>query len=167
MVSAMAFGVAISFTASWKLAAVILASCPLLVIGNMLNMRNMKRGQQGSAKAYKDSSGVMAEAIDAMREVKAYGLHSYIKDAYVELLEDPLKEEKKAAVIGGLCFGFTQLTIFGFYALAFWYGGKLITDGDTTYPDFLRGLFGLAFAAGGAGNAAVFMGDQAKGDCRC
>ncbi len=50
----------------------------------------------------------------------------------------------------------------GFYALTFWFGGKLVAKGEIEFRQMMKAIFALAFAASGAGQAAAFAGDQAK-----
>ena len=52
--------------------------------------------------------------------------------------------------------------MFGFYALTFWYGGKLVSEGELEFGDMIKAIFALAFAAQGAGQASAFAGDKAK-----
>lgn len=38
----------------------------------------------------------------------------------------------------GLGFGFSQFAVFSVYALAFWYGGQLMREGQMTFADVLK-----------------------------
>ena len=38
----------------------------------------------------------------------------------------------------GLGFGFSQFAVFSVYALAFWYGGQLIRNGEMTFSEVLK-----------------------------
>merc|ERR1711990_1029226 len=58
--------------------------------------------------------------------------------------------------------GLIQVIMFGVYALAFYIGGKFVADGTIGFNDFFMALFGMAFAASGVGQAAIFAGDAAK-----
>ena len=64
--------------------------------------------------------------------------------------------------MAGLGFSFNNLVMFGFYALTFWYGGKLVSEGELLFGDMMKAIFALAFAAQGAGQASAFAGDKAK-----
>ena len=38
----------------------------------------------------------------------------------------------------GLGFGFSQFAVFSVYALAFWYGGRLMRSGEMSFKDVLK-----------------------------
>jgi ATP-binding cassette, subfamily B (MDR/TAP), member 1 len=58
--------------------------------------------------------------------------------------------------------GMIQLIMFGVYAAAFYVGGVFVADGRIGFDDFFMAMFGMAFAASGLGQAAIFAGDAAK-----
>ena len=68
----------------------------------------------------------------------------------------------RARSLEEVVYGLSQFIQFSFYAMAFWYGGKLIEDGEINFLEFMKSPLALAFAAFGAGQAATFAGDQAK-----
>ena len=74
---------------------------------------------------------------------------------------------KKEAFMKGLMMGFIQLVMFNVYALAFFIGGKFVAAGTIGFDEFFMALFGMAFAASGIGQAAIFAGDAAKAHTAC
>jgi len=160
---AVAFGFAIAFVESWKIAVVVLGGVPVIGFANFLMMQILASGEAGVQDLMIEAGGMMNEAVTNMREVQAFALQPKMAAVMSELLEKPLRIQKGLAMKGGLSFGFVQAAFFGFYAVAFWWGGKVITnDENVSFENFMKCLFALAFAAMGAGQAATFAGDQAK-----
>jgi hypothetical protein len=63
----------------------------------------------------------------------------------------------KNGAVGGFLVGFGQFSMFGFYALSFWYGGKLISDGKLEFVDVMKCLFAIMLSAMMAGQSASGM----------
>ena len=160
--TAMLYGIVIAFLANWKLAAVVLAAVPLLGAAQALQMQLITAGEKGVSEDFASSTGEFNEAVHGIREVHAFSLYPLAEQSYATLLKMPFKNAQRTAAAMGGTMGMSQLITFGFYALCFWYGGKLIDDGEMNFYEFMKGLFVLAFAGSGAGQAATFAGDQAK-----
>ena len=62
----------------------------------------------------------------------------YFLHRYTAKLQDALKVGLKKGVITGLGVGLLMFVMFGSYALAFWYGSKLIADGTKNSTSMKR-----------------------------
>lgn len=160
--TSMVFGCIVAFTASWKLAFVVLAASPLLGVGQGLAIYVMTSGEKGVQDILSDAVNIVAESVNGMKEVQAFEMQSLVHGMFSQRLDKPLSVSKKNALLTGCAMGFSQLISFNFYALTFWYGGQLIEGGEIQFESFMKALFALAFAAAGAGNATAFAGDQSK-----
>ena len=58
--------------------------------------------------------------------------------------------------------GIGQLFLFGAYILIFWYGGKLITDGEYDFEQLLKVFFAVVLSANSVGQAAGLTSDTSK-----
>ena len=58
--------------------------------------------------------------------------------------------------MAGVGFGVSYLIMLSLYALAFWYGGKLIKSQTIEYGDFFVAFFSVTFAALGATEVGRF-----------
>eukprot|EP00388_Colpodella_angusta_P001428 GDKJ01004572.1.p1 GENE.GDKJ01004572.1~~GDKJ01004572.1.p1 ORF type:complete len:400 (-),score=56.10 GDKJ01004572.1:443-1465(-) len=56
----------------------------------------------------------------------------------------------------GIVYGFTQFVFFGVFALAYWFGGGLIDDGELTFKDVILVSMAILMGAMGAGEAGGF-----------
>ena len=161
--SCLAAGLVISFIASWQMCLVMFAMVPLLGLAEMGQWMAIK-GSSGAIKEELDkSSSKLNETVLGIREVQAYALEELIeKDIYQRIKETIGVASKKEAFLKGLMMGLIQLIQFGVYAMAFLIGGKFVAAGTIGFDDFFMALFGMAFAASGIGQAAIFAGDSAK-----
>ena len=68
---------------------------------------------------------------------------TYLGDHMSDVMRREMKQLVQAAVFArahasGLGFGFSQFAVFSVYALAFWYGGQLIRNGEMTFSEVLK-----------------------------
>ena len=66
---------------------------------------------------------------------------------YIELIKKPHAEALKGANIAAFAFGFSQGSIFLIYALAFYFGSRLIIWGTNSPGDVMSALFAVVFTA--------------------
>ncbi len=72
--------------------------------------------------------------------------HKVLVD-YSLKLEKPHRIGLKTSHVSGLLLGLSQCVMFSSYGLSFWYGGKLINDGDSTFLDVMT-VFMAIFLSG-------------------
>ncbi|KAG1704958.1 hypothetical protein DVH05_004984 [Phytophthora capsici] len=144
---------------SWLLSLVMMAVFPFLIIGQAARGKHMK-----TAGGLSDElSGVGAQASEALsniRTVASLGLEKSLSDKLSDLLEEPLVRGRHEAHVNGLALGFGSFVLFAAYALAFWYGGKLVDDGDITFKELMRTLMAVMMSAQGIGMASTFLADS-------
>jgi ATP-binding cassette subfamily B (MDR/TAP) protein 1 len=161
-VSTLGIGLAVAFANSWQLALSLLGLLPLLGVAQWAANEVMMGSETGSMDKLRTSSAIVGEAVSTMREVQAFDLGPIVHGLYSDLLAPTTIASTRTAITGGVAFGFSQFVSFGFYAFAFWYGGFLMDAGVMDFDAMIMCLFVLGFAAGGAGQAGTFAGDQAK-----
>ncbi|GLE06656.1 hypothetical protein PINS_up016050 [Pythium insidiosum] len=149
----------ISFTlGSWLLTFVMLAVFPLLILGQVFRMQQMKGGL---GKDHLGDSGAHAsQALSNIRTVVSLGLETRIIDEYRDLLVVPLRDGTKEANINGVALGFSSFIMFATYSLVFWYGGKLVSKGDITFDQLIRTLMASMMSAQGIGSAASWLAES-------
>ena len=82
---------------------------------------------------------------------------------YTQAIASSRKHSVSKALVFGLCFGFSQFSMMGAFALAFWYGGVLQRAGDISMPHVLRCIFAVLTGAIGVGEVFALAGDQGEG----
>ena len=78
------------------------------------------------------------EAFASIRTVAAFSLARPLCDLYRNLLVAPSRMSARRAHTSGIGFGYSQFVIFALYALAFWYGGKLVAEGTMELDNLLK-----------------------------
>ncbi|EFA76459.1 ABC transporter B family protein [Heterostelium album PN500] len=130
----MVAGLVIAFIAGWKLTLVILATVPIIGFAGKVEMDFMAGFSKEGKEAYARSGQIATEAIGGIRTVSSFTAEKKVYDKFKFALEDPIKIAKKKALTAGLVFGFTQATMFWIWALGYWYGGKLVSEGEWKAP---------------------------------
>lgn len=128
-----------AFVHGWELTLVILSVMPVLVIATAIIAGSQTYLTARELKAYGKAGSVAEEVLSAVRTVVAFG--GQTKE--VERFENNLHDAKKAGIMRGLLTGigggFMWLIIYASYALAFWYGVKLIMDDtEDCFEDILH-----------------------------
>jgi ATP-binding cassette subfamily B (MDR/TAP) protein 1 len=76
------------------------------------------------------------------------------------LLEAPMKKGKTEAQINGIALGFSSSIMMATYSLVFWYGAKLVNDGDITFNQMIRTTMALMMSIQGVSGAASYYSDS-------
>ncbi|KAK9760183.1 hypothetical protein K7432_016068 [Basidiobolus ranarum] len=123
------------------------------------------RGYEDKAKtAYESSAQLACEATSAIRTVASLTRESDVCQLYHAELDIPTKAGKKNAFGASFVFACTQATVFLVNALGFWYGGKLVSEGEYDYQTFLTIFMSIVFGAQSAANVFSFVPDVTKAE---
>ncbi|EFA76461.1 hypothetical protein PPL_10227 [Heterostelium album PN500] len=127
-------GLIIAFIAGWKLTLVILATVPIIAFAGKMEMDFMAGFSKDSKKSYARSAQIATEAIGGIRTVSSFTAEKKVYDKFKFALTGPIAIAKKKANTAGLVYGFTQATTYLIWALGYWYGGKLVSEGEWKAP---------------------------------
>jgi ABC-type multidrug transport system fused ATPase/permease subunit len=128
--SAFITGFVIAFVRGWKLSLVMFASIPALVIVGAVAMGSIKRYQQISQDVYAHAGAIAEQAFSGIRTVFAFSLQGRFKELYDAKLGDSLKADTRKGIAFGVSIGSIFGMIYMVYALAFWYGSRLVIRGE-------------------------------------
>ncbi|CAL9237236.1 unnamed protein product [Arabidopsis halleri] len=121
-------GFVIAFVRGWLLALVMLSSIPLLVMaGALLAIVIAKTASRGQT-AYAKAATVVEQTIGSIRTVASFTGEKQAISNYNKHLVTAYKAGVIEGGSTGLGLGTLFLVVFCSYALAVWYGGKLILD---------------------------------------
>uniref|UniRef100_X2B039 Bile salt export pump n=1 Tax=Capitella teleta TaxID=283909 RepID=X2B039_CAPTE len=155
-------GIIIGFVYGWKLALVIFAVSPLLAISGGIMAFFVTSATNNELTAYAKAGAVAEEVLGAIRTVVAFVGQEKECKRYFSNLDDAKKAGVKKGAIGGGGMGVIFFIIFSCYALAFWYGSKLVREEEAYTPGVMlivrlpisNIFFSVVFGAFGIGNAA-------------
>ena len=159
--AALVAGLIIAFLASPKLAAVLLATLPIVVGTAALATSVMLGATKDDPGLAQQAAQVASEAVQNMKTVRALTAEAEALYLYEQLSMRKTKNELKRAWTNGTIFGFSMGAIFLPYALGYWYGGKLVAEGELDLQNMTQALIGLLLSAMGAGQALSFLADIA------
>ncbi|CAL4059023.1 unnamed protein product, partial [Meganyctiphanes norvegica] len=117
-----------SFIHGWELTLVIMSVFPLLGISTGIIAKVQASLSAVELREYSRAGSIAEEVISSIRTVLAFGGETKEVARYEENLVDAKKAGIKRGLVTGLGMGFMWVIIYGAYALAFWYGTKLILD---------------------------------------
>ena len=115
--------------------------------GGRGSKKTRERGGEGAPPPPRRDAAALAqqiasEALAAPRAVAALGLDVPLAGAYDALLAGPARRAAARGQVAGVSFGLSQFVLFAVYALAFYYGGRLVSEGRMSFEAMLRVFFG-------------------------
>eukprot|EP00928_Gymnodinium_smaydae_P036810 TRINITY_DN25678_c0_g2_i1.p1 TRINITY_DN25678_c0_g2~~TRINITY_DN25678_c0_g2_i1.p1 ORF type:complete len:1307 (+),score=203.20 TRINITY_DN25678_c0_g2_i1:353-3922(+) len=154
-------GLTIAFYYSWQMSCAMLASLPIMIGANALQMVIMLGGSKNENEALKRAQQMVSESVQNPRTVKACGSTAVLVDTYKDDLLPTLRGPLNS-VLAGSVFGFVSSIQFFIMAGGFYFAGWLVSEGIADFQGTMTAFMGIFYAAMGAGQAAAFLGDSAK-----
>ncbi|OMH79833.1 Multidrug resistance protein 1A, partial [Zancudomyces culisetae] len=130
-------GFILAFIRGWRMALVVLAVLPLLMGSGSIIGINMSKWSSSVQDAYAASGAVAAEVLSSMRTVMAFNG----------------QEREIGRYSSKLGMGAIFFIMYSIYALAFWYGAKLVRDGVSTPAQVLTVFWALMIGGSGLSEA--------------
>ncbi|KAF7248205.1 Bile salt export pump [Varanus komodoensis] len=157
-------GFLLGFVRGWKLSLVIIAVSPLIGIGAAIMGLAVAKMTGLELKAYAKAGAVADEVLSSIRTVAAFGGERKEVERYDKNLVYAQAQGIRKGMIMGFFTGFIWLTIFLCYALAFWYGSKLVLEEEEYSPGtLLQVFFGVLVGALNLGQASPCLEAFATG----
>ncbi|VFQ97082.1 unnamed protein product [Cuscuta campestris] len=161
-------GFVIAFIKGWLLALILSSSIPALVIvGGFMTSLMSKMSSRGQV-AYAHAGNIVEQTIRGIKTVAPFTGETRASDKYDDQLQTAYKSMVEQELASGLGLGVMSLVVNSTYALAIWYGSKLIIHNGYTGGDVTNILFGImtggmslgqtspSFNAFAAGKAAAY-----------
>jgi ATP-binding cassette subfamily B (MDR/TAP) protein 1 len=133
-VSTFVFGLVLGLILSWRLALVILALVPLIVLAGTLLRICTVRLERRATDAYARAGSCANEAIQGIRIVTAYNGQERELKRYGAHLDDAASAGKRKGFYVGIAVGLLFAAIFISYAVGLRYGATLIIDSREEDP---------------------------------
>ncbi|XP_020251903.1 ABC transporter B family member 11-like [Asparagus officinalis] len=126
LVSTFFGGFIVAFARGWLLTLVMLSSIPLIIAsGAVLSLIISKLSSRGQ-KAYAEAGTVVEQTVSSIRTVVSFTGEKQAIENYTRLVKRAYKSAVQEGIASGLGVGCVLLILFGSYALAIWFGSKLI-----------------------------------------
>uniref|UniRef100_A0A8B9D3Q6 Bile salt export pump n=1 Tax=Anser cygnoides TaxID=8845 RepID=A0A8B9D3Q6_ANSCY len=157
-------GFLLGFVSGWKLTLVIIAVSPLIGVGAAIYGLAVAKLTGRELKAYAKAGAVADEVLSSIRTVAAFGGEKKEVERYDKNLVFAQHWGIRKGIIMGLFTGYMWFVIFLCYALAFWYGSKLVLEEDEYSPGtLLQVFFGVLVGALNLGQASPCLEAFATG----
>ncbi|KAG9289947.1 hypothetical protein G9A89_010253 [Geosiphon pyriformis] len=147
-------GFIVAFIKGWKLSLVLCAAIPLVVIAAGGMAKALSAGSLKGQGAYASAGAVAEQVFSGIRTVAAFGGEQREIQRYIQKLNTAYQTGKKKAFFSGVGVGLIMFILYCTYALAFWYGSKLVVSRDQTPGQVLNVFFSILVGALALGNAA-------------
>ncbi|KAL9236879.1 hypothetical protein vseg_011498 [Gypsophila vaccaria] len=121
-------GFVIAFIRGWLLAIVLLACIPALVLAGGIMALLMMKMSSRAQMAYADAGNVVEQTVTAIRTVASFTGEKNAIKKYDDKLVVAYKATVTQGLASGVGLGALLFIITSCYALAVWYGGRLILE---------------------------------------
>ncbi|KAL9555441.1 hypothetical protein MBANPS3_002351 [Mucor bainieri] len=127
-------GFVVAFIKGWRLAVIMLAVMPLLVVTGGCMGFFITKYTLASQNAYASAGSIAEQVFNSIRTVYSFSLQKRFSERYNNELNNALKTGIKRGASLGVGFAFFMFFLFGTYSLALWYGATLVVKGQLTGP---------------------------------
>ncbi|GKT71410.1 ABC transporter [Colletotrichum tofieldiae] len=154
---------AVAFTQQWKLTLVTATTLPVLFIGFKITFGLDAKIEAEILHIYNRAGGLVEEALGTIRVVTAFNVRGRLSRKYDESLAAAQKLGFRKGPIIGIQWSVEFFTIYCAYALAWFYGIKLLNDGSIAGGgQIISVLLAVLLGTSAASNVAPGFGDFAK-----
>ncbi|XP_021821988.1 ABC transporter B family member 11-like [Prunus avium] len=156
-------GFVIAFVKGWLLTLVMLSSIPLLVLsGAVMGILISKTASSGQT-AYSVASTVVEQTIGSIRTVASFTGEKQAITNYNNSLIKAYNSGVQEGLASGFGIGSAMLIIMWSYALAIWFGGKMILEKGYTGGEVINVVFAVLIGSMSLGQASPCLSAFAAG----
>ncbi|XP_073286737.1 ABC transporter B family member 15-like [Primulina huaijiensis] len=148
---------------AWKLALVMIAVQPFIIICFYLKRVLLRNMSVKAMKSQEESSKLAAEAVSNLRTVTAFSSQARILRMLEKAQEGPQKESLRQSWFAGIGLGMSQSLMTCSWGLDFWYGGKLLAEGFLGAEALFQTFMILVSTGRVIADAGTMTNDLAKG----
>ncbi|KAK0548355.1 hypothetical protein OC845_003627 [Tilletia horrida] len=140
-------GFIVAYVRSWKLALTMTSTIPCVMIsGSVMNVF-IGRWQQLELDHVAHAATLAEEAFGTVRTAKAFGIESRLVSLYDKDNKRSTETGYRKAFVSGVGLGVFFFIIYSGYALAFYFGSKLIADGEIASGVVMNVIFSIFVGA--------------------
>ncbi|TYH76083.1 hypothetical protein ES332_D04G061600v1 [Gossypium tomentosum] len=161
--SAVTIACTMGMVIAWRLAIVMIAVQPIVIICFYTKRVLLKSMSQKAIKAQGESSKLAAEAVSNLRTITAFSSQDRILKMLERAQEGPRRESIRQSWFAGIGLGTSQSLTTCTWALNFWYGGKLISQGYITAKALFETFMILVSTGRVIAGAVSMTSDLVKG----
>jgi len=157
------FAYILGLVLTWRLSLVMIAVQPLVIGSFYSRSVLMKSMAEKARKAQKEGSQLASEAVINQKTITAFSSQKRILGLFGATLTGPRKASVKQSWVAGFGLFSSQFFNTASTALAFWYGGRLLTQGLIEPKHLFQAFLILLFTAYIIAEAGSMTSDISKG----
>ncbi|RMJ16111.1 hypothetical protein CDV36_004249 [Fusarium kuroshium] len=152
----------IALAIGWKVALVCISTIPVLLGCGFYRVWMIAKFAQRSHEAHKQSSAYASEAVMSARTIAALATEEKFVHHYEQHLKTQERKSFASILKSSVPYAASQSFAFFCVALAFWYGGQRIADGEYSIFQFFACFAEIIFGSQAAGLVFSFATDIGK-----
>jgi ATP-binding cassette, subfamily B (MDR/TAP), member 1 len=141
----------------WKLALVGIAIIPFVFVAGYIRLRVVLLKDEANKRFHEDSAQIACEAAVAIRTIAALTRERDCVKIYSRCLDVPFKKAMRTSVFATATYAASQSMAFFAIALIFWYGSRLVANGEYSSTAFFVCLMSVTFGAMDAGESVLLI----------
>ncbi|KAI0107924.1 P-loop containing nucleoside triphosphate hydrolase protein [Hypoxylon sp. NC0597] len=150
---------------SWKLGLVgVLVGIPPIAFAGYGRIRLEERMNAVSNAQFSASASTVSESVMAIRTVSSLAIENRVLQRYTDALDVAIRKTSRSMFNTMIWFSFTQAIEYFILALGFWWGSKLISQGDINLYQFIVSFMGVYFSAQASGQLFSYSSSFSKGN---
>ncbi|KAJ1703492.1 hypothetical protein LUZ63_003271 [Rhynchospora breviuscula] len=162
-ISAVTIACTMGLIIAWKLALVMIAVQPLIIVCFYARRVLLKSMSAKAIKAQSESSKLAAEAVSNLRTVTAFSSQDRILSLFDKAQQGPRQESIRQSWYAGLGLGTSMSLMTCTWALDFWYGAKLLNKDEISAKALFQTFMILVSTGRVIADAGAMTTDLAKG----
>ncbi|KAI9042964.1 ABC transporter ATP-binding protein [Aspergillus affinis] len=148
---------------SWKLGVVgVFAGLPPMIFSGYARMRLETKMDTDIGKRFSQSASIASEAVLSIRTISSLALEGRTLVKYTDELDSAIRTTTLPLLVTMIWYALTQSIEYFILGLGFWWGSKLINNGDITFYQFIVSFMGVYFSGQGAGQLFSFSSSFTK-----
>ncbi|XP_057417279.1 ABC transporter B family member 21-like isoform X2 [Lotus japonicus] len=152
-----------AFIKGWLLTLVLLSALPLLVLsGSLMSIAFAKMASRGQA-AYSEAAATVERTVGSIRTVASFTGENQAIAQYNQSLTNAYRTGVQEGLATGLGLGSVRLFVHCTYAMAVWFGGKMVLEKGYTGGEAMGAFFAMLTGSLSLGQAFPILTASAAG----
>ncbi|KAJ0415256.1 P-loop containing nucleoside triphosphate hydrolase protein [Aspergillus carlsbadensis] len=153
----------LSLVVSWKLGVMgVFVGLPPMILSGYVRIRLETKMDTDMGNRFSQSASIASEAVLSIRTISSLAMEEATLDKYTNELDSAIHSSTVPLLFMMVWFSLTQSMEYFILALGFWWGSKLINDGDISFYQFMVSFMGVYFSGQAAGQLFGFSSSFTK-----
>ncbi|CAM1503728.1 Fc.00g013190.m01.CDS01, partial [Cosmosporella sp. VM-42] len=153
----------LAIVVSWKLGLVgVFVGLPPMMLGGYARVRLEAKMDDDMGRGLSASASVASETVMAIRTVSSLAIESTVLRKYTDELDRAISQASRPMFHMMAWFSLTQSVEYFVLALGFWWGSKLINNGEINFYQFVVSFMGVYFSGQATALAFSFASSFTK-----